>query len=621
MASATTMLNLPVATSLVGDEYTWIVQAGTDKRVTTTSLSGAALSTLIDFATRTAAAAAIIPVLTSYVRTAGYSTIGDGGASLYKRAVAATLLPGFQSADGAWWEFHSVFPNIVQFGAVGDGTTISDAAFTAMAASSLVEFYVPEGRYITTINTGGNFRVRPATSVLGDKRFWGPGTIVTDYGIDTSPAGQPLQRGRYLHVWEHGIPAANVADTYVAGPGGWFNGDFSHVILPIEVLLHGPIIDSPANTYYQPFNSSTIAIAVEASEGSLQENNSGLFSTYIVENLSLRHDAGGGGLSAMFLSGHITRAYSGFNDQNPTGTATLGLLGGQLYTSVPGVFIDAVEIEVTDNGNDISVVGFLLDTHRTAASAPGSKTFWKGFWIQTGAADQPIDYAFGLEGNAYYGLDLSRGVFPGEAGAILISAGSRIYFNADGNGAVGSRAGFYALYCDGSTLRMEVNATEPFVVATTGIIVSPATASISTGSGSGIFGGGIGVAGAVYAGGQIASVVTPTTSPVFDTSGVATVPIVTGAGSHAAITPADGTQNYLITICETNAIPGGPGAIYRCINTITTLISQNNNGFVASTAAPGVGEMSVAWLTNAYHCYNNSGTNGTFRVIATKIAP
>jgi hypothetical protein len=91
----------------------------------------------VNFPTRTTAAAATISALTSYLRTAGYATAGDGGAALYARTTAL-VTGGFQSADGAYWVIAE--PAIVtaeQIGAKGDATTVTGATTIASGSGVL----------------------------------------------------------------------------------------------------------------------------------------------------------------------------------------------------------------------------------------------------------------------------------------------------------------------------------------------------------------------------------------------------------------------------------------------------------------------------------------------------
>lgn len=88
-------------------------------------------TSVADYATRTAAAAATIDSGVLYVRTAGYTTAGDkGGALYYKVGSEPAHIAKFQSADGAWWEIAEL-TNIKQLGAIGDGASSTEdtAAF------------------------------------------------------------------------------------------------------------------------------------------------------------------------------------------------------------------------------------------------------------------------------------------------------------------------------------------------------------------------------------------------------------------------------------------------------------------------------------------------------------
>lgn len=61
----------------------------------------------------------IIPADVNFIRTAGYTTLGDGGEALYTRKVSEPSHPGkVQSADGAWWEIADTELEPRQFGVV-----------------------------------------------------------------------------------------------------------------------------------------------------------------------------------------------------------------------------------------------------------------------------------------------------------------------------------------------------------------------------------------------------------------------------------------------------------------------------------------------------------------------
>lgn len=92
------------------------------------NVSGAVL----EFTSRLAVTAVIVPAPLLFLRTAGYYASGDGGGALYKRVVSEPAHAGkVQSADGAWWEISEPSPNPLQFGALADGT-LAGAAFMAL---------------------------------------------------------------------------------------------------------------------------------------------------------------------------------------------------------------------------------------------------------------------------------------------------------------------------------------------------------------------------------------------------------------------------------------------------------------------------------------------------------
>lgn len=134
----------------------------------------AALTTSYD--TRTLAVAATIPPFISYVRTAGYATVGDLGGALYRRVVTITSGQlGFTSADGANWQIAESIITPFMAGAKGDGTTDDQLAFQAAINSTLIggTLYVP--RSVTNVS----FAISASLIFLNPIRFTcDPGTII-----------------------------------------------------------------------------------------------------------------------------------------------------------------------------------------------------------------------------------------------------------------------------------------------------------------------------------------------------------------------------------------------------------------------------------------------------------
>jgi len=81
------------------------------------------------YETRALVALSEVPLLVTYIRTAGYATVGDGGEARYKRVGSEPSHAGkVQSADGAWWEIVGDEVSPLQFGAKFDGQTIDSVA-------------------------------------------------------------------------------------------------------------------------------------------------------------------------------------------------------------------------------------------------------------------------------------------------------------------------------------------------------------------------------------------------------------------------------------------------------------------------------------------------------------
>lgn len=126
------------------------------------------------FATRVAAAAATISSSLTWVRTQGYTTVGDGGEGLYKKQVSNPGLGGFQSADGGWWALQPSLEGMVsakQFGAKGDGVVddyqpLQDAI--DFAITNFYHLFIPTGIFCIS-----NTLVVGANSGMGINFYYG----------------------------------------------------------------------------------------------------------------------------------------------------------------------------------------------------------------------------------------------------------------------------------------------------------------------------------------------------------------------------------------------------------------------------------------------------------------
>jgi polygalacturonase len=94
---------------------------------------------------------ATIPSGVNLIQTLSYAGATDSG--LLYRKVASN--PGysepaaFQSADGAWWKFEEAEPNILQFGAVGDNSTVNTTSIQTALDSGIKQLMIPEGIFLS----------------------------------------------------------------------------------------------------------------------------------------------------------------------------------------------------------------------------------------------------------------------------------------------------------------------------------------------------------------------------------------------------------------------------------------------------------------------------------------
>ena len=117
-----------------------------------TGLVGDLPYTPAGFISATTVPAAIAEIATDISASSGSSLVGFLQAGT--GAVATTTQTKLRE-----------FPSVKDFGAVGDDSTLNDAAFALTEASALSALYLPDGTYkLGTIN-------------LLNKRYWGPGKI------------------------------------------------------------------------------------------------------------------------------------------------------------------------------------------------------------------------------------------------------------------------------------------------------------------------------------------------------------------------------------------------------------------------------------------------------------
>lgn len=227
---------------------------------------------LSNFASRADVQVTTIPSLVAYLRTAGYSTAGDGGGALYKRAVLEPSHAGkVQSADGAWWELAENEVNPKQFGAKGDFKQIitTNSAGSAVVTSIAGAFRPAHVGCQITIQTGAGTTIRRSVvAYVSDSQVTVNSTISTAYADAVAYVGT-LDTGAVNKCFTYAV-AKNVA---VRLNGVHIVGNISVTNGPITIRGTGPhnsgfVVDDPtanfsiANSgspYAFPYNGTLLA--------------------------------------------------------------------------------------------------------------------------------------------------------------------------------------------------------------------------------------------------------------------------------------------------------------------------------------------------------------------------
>lgn len=181
-----------------------------------------------DYATVAAAQNDYVNVNATFLRTAGYSTPGDGGGALYIHASASTP-GGFQSADGQWWKLGVTRATPEMFGAPANGSGDDGPAWAlAMASSiSVIELspktytltsagitmstakrIVGAGRGQTTINSSA-----PGNAITVNANL--TGWEITDFTLNFT-GGVPTSAQNGIYVVDH-CEEAQIEKTWVNG--------------------------------------------------------------------------------------------------------------------------------------------------------------------------------------------------------------------------------------------------------------------------------------------------------------------------------------------------------------------------------------------------------------------
>lgn len=325
--------------------------------------------------------------------------------------VATQTLYAFQEAvqkaalaTDAWdaltgYPFGTVGRKLQQFKSVDDYE--SHAVADALGLSGL---FVPT-EVTSTLASGGAI-VTP---------LWGPEQVTTADGNKRGPLFSRVS-----------ARPATLGDSSTIDTA--FNGDFSGSLFPIEFRIEGGALGQPTSGYL--FTPEVYPLY------GVLKNTSG-WNNGTADNVGRTGAAffrialkqyGQGDLVAYNATGLVTGSRSGATHwlANPAGI----LVNGDLFAANDGVFLNGREINLTDNGHDVTGIFDVVNFSRTNAAGALSTT-WLGSRYQSNGT-QPVDAIFSAVGKFRRGLDFTPNTldFGTDKSAILFKQDQKFYLNA-----------------------------------------------------------------------------------------------------------------------------------------------------------------------------------------------
>lgn len=383
----------------------------------------------------------------------GSSTVGftQGGAGAYARTVQDKLRETASIED---------------FGAIGDGVTNNDVAFSNCEASTILAFFVPEG----------NFRLtNPGTL---QKRYYGPG-LLNGNGLDDVPGNFarwsspiiPIPQQGYPYYWQGDTSKSNqefyiidnirtrIGESYYCGQTtphmqrldnrsgfsgilarttiGASVGDISVILNSIDGFSVGDQIGFGSISQsltdictVTSISTSPIAIGLSVPLTNAYPVGTavtiGLRTMNTIYHQQLDHRGGGDGYCMLF---RIEASYASKQGQDHFYfTSTAGPGGGDVVASSDHVYLSGWEFTFDGTTKDAAAIGDIRSYLRNVNTAARHEVWIDRVALSSGSV--ACDVGYEVAGKWKCGIDLARADFSTNGNnAIGLSAEQRIYFN------------------------------------------------------------------------------------------------------------------------------------------------------------------------------------------------
>jgi hypothetical protein len=342
------------------------------------------------------------------------------------------------------------------FSGVADGVTLNNAAILA-AADLGVRINVPDGRFASSL-----------TVLQLPKNMTGPGQMGDTNGFRAPEfvrqTAAPTSFGQI-----------NSVETR-------FNGDLSNVLYAGEKrITSAAAFGAPTTGYSQLIENSMFhlsALNVAGHNESLSGNGGRTGSSIL--DLRFQH-SGQGDYGAIHISAITTAVKSGATSFLASPAAVM--MNGELFSGAHGSYLNILELNANDLGFRTAAIGAVFNFTRTNAAATLGEV-WMG--VRPQSVSLASDVGYSLSGTWKRGLDLSAASLDGNAAAITIAQGQRIYMSsvASGDVAWSQTPGDDYLAFNGVSMLTVVNGASALQVNQNDVLVNTANGLTIAGTGA-----------------------------------------------------------------------------------------------------------------------------------------
>lgn len=280
------------------------------------------------------------------------------------------------------------------FGAVGDGTTNDLAALLSGGSAHRLGV--------------GTYYVAESVTALTAGRWYsggGPGRLAfCEGGSGTACTGGTitLSAGNMSVISSAPATYAGYSDSWI---GGAFAGDLTGLHLAAGTVVSGAsTLGTPSTGYQLNPLASMVFLALRNTSGYNAATGGNGGRTGVSQIFMRNTNAGAGDSSGLFFNGFVTGTKAGATSF--LANAAASAVGGQVFAGANGVYLQGLgDINLNDNGYDVSGIGLVLNAMRTNVTGALGAT-WMMLRPQS-QGSKPIDAFYSAGGKSRIGIDFT----------------------------------------------------------------------------------------------------------------------------------------------------------------------------------------------------------------------